>query len=688
MSNNVVETLEVDVKLNSSDYKKRVDELQDMNNELEDSFVELQKEHEKTSKTLNNLLKGVGAFMGALAVATGLEKLVNDTARANDELGFLEKQLNLSANSIKSWQGAMAAGGGSAEGATNAFKNLTNGINNFVIRGDTGLLPYMNAVGVSMVDMQGHARKADDVMLDLADSFSKMSTTQAYSIGKDMGFDEGTIGTLIQGRDALKESLAYQNALYKSSEQDIKNSRELQKNRALLNSQWESFKTMLGNQLIPIFNKLAKGLLSFFEFMQRHQDTVKRVFGGLAILLSVSVIPLLTKALAPLLAFIKPFSPFIGVVTALAGAFILLYDDYKTWADGGNSLFNWDAFRGYFDGAKISVDNLKESLKSLWQEMKDNFNPTMDKGGQILRDLRDGNGKEAWKKTKEMVGEAGGQIGDALDVATGHKKGTARGINVISKNDQNFNELLLSNARAAGITDPKELAAFTAITAHETGDGRNLSENTNYSYRGWQNLAPNQRNVRNWLKSHNQDDFNKLSNQDKLNIMYNGMNGNRAGTDDGYKFRGRGGIQITGRAEYERIAKRLNRMDILDNPDIVATDKDLAAKTAVEYWKSRKNVVNAARSGNVAEARRLVNGGQIGMDDVMSRYRSLQNNASPLSRMPQNTSNSTSNQTVNNTTINVPNMQVTTSATTLTGATQDAMKQAGGTINPLIGATR
>lgn len=51
-------------------------------------------------------------------------------------------------------------------------------------------------------------------------------------------------------------------------------------------------------------------------------------------------------------------NPVIAAVTALAGAFVLLYDDYDTWAKGGKSLFDWGAFSAGIKDSKMSVDTV------------------------------------------------------------------------------------------------------------------------------------------------------------------------------------------------------------------------------------------------------------------------------------------------------------------------------------------
>ena len=669
MAQHIVDALVVTLGLDTSNYDKG-------KKKVEKDTDDLAKKSSKLEDSVLSLGKGFARFFASIKASTALLGMIEDVAKANDELNFLSHQLGMSTTQIKAFQNAASASGGSAQGMTNSMKSLNNAMTGFKTTGDASLMPTMNALGVSMVDAQGHIRRTDDLMLDLADSMHKMDAQQAYFLGEKLGLDDGTINTLIQGRDALKDMVNYQKTLYQASKQDLENSRQLQKNRAILNAQWDSMKTLMASGIIPVLNKLSLIAISFFEFLQRHQRTVKAVFETMAIVIGTLVVGNLTKALGVLLRFIAPFTPFIAVVTALAGAFVLLYDDYKTWAEGGNSLFKWDAFSGYIDTSTLSVNNLKDAFKGAWQELKENLMPTLKGYVEIINDVKNGDFKKAGRKALDMGKEYLGQVADTYDRLTGHQVGTARKINVINHNDQDFNTILQRQARLAGITDKREIDAFTATVAHESNDGKNLAEGTNYSYKGWQRLAPNQRNIRNWLGSHTQADFNKLTGEQKLNIMYANMNGN--GANDGYKFRGRGGIQLTGRANYEAFAKSIGRMDIMGNPDMVATDKELAAQASVWYWK-KHNIGKLARQGDLAGVRKAVNGGTIGMADVQQRYNALQQIGAPSASVSPQGSN-----TNNHVEVKVGDINVNTSASTVTGVSSDAMKGIGSHVTTLI----
>lgn len=478
MADNVVETIFVKLGLDGSEYNKEVDKTKKSNDKLNKSVGETDKVVSSTAKTL-------GKFFGVLATATGVAKMVSEVAKLNDELYHLEKNLNISSKDIKSWQGAAGAMGGSAEGMTSSMQSLSKSITDFKMRGDTSMLPAMSAIGVSMVDAQGKARKTTDVMLDLADSFSKMDRQQALSLSQDLGMDEGTFNTLVQGRQEMEKMIKYQETMYKSSEKELESSRNLQKNRALIGQQWESMKTLLANALIPFFVKLSEVALGMFEYLQKHQQAIQSVFKGIAFVVGVVLTPVLIKAAIAALAFIAPFAPFILVVTALGAAFGLLYDDYKTWAEGGKSLFDWGAFTDYINNAKVSTDSLKSAFlylatgysdwstlaedgkawlklkgfidengvsvrslgmgfKNLAVDMVSNVMPTLRGYASIMQKLMSGDfggaAAEAGQMLKNLVtnemdrGKSWlDRIGGAVDIATGNEVGTASSTNIMAK---------------------------------------------------------------------------------------------------------------------------------------------------------------------------------------------------------------------------------------------------------------
>ncbi|OOX79724.1 glucosaminidase domain-containing protein [Snodgrassella alvi] len=453
MTTNIVEQMLVELMLDTSKFAAQADKAEKKNQALEKSLDKTEKASKQAGKANEELAKKyhssieqtakfgqaiakvtkeLTGFFAVIIGSTGLFKLANDAAHANMEVSKLSGQLGMATASITDWQNAAGAFGGSAQGMTASLTSIKQAMNGLVMFGDASMLPYFNALGVSVVDNAGKVRKLDDVMLDLADSFQKMPKEQAYTIGKKMGFDDGTINALISGRKELQEILDIQKRMYHSDEKAIARSRELTKQQAILSAHWQSMKQLVGDALTPILLTLIKVVNSFFDFLQRHEKVIKAVFQTAAIVIGMLLIPTLLSAGRALLAFIAPFTPLIrlmgalgiainpviAAVTALAGAFVLLYDDYDTWAKGGKSLFDWGAFSAGIKDSKMSVDTLSAAFGNLVDAVKNNTIPTLKGYAEILGKLVRGDFTGAAKQAKQMIDNysdiATGIIADAM----------------------------------------------------------------------------------------------------------------------------------------------------------------------------------------------------------------------------------------------------------------------------------
>ncbi|MBU0601146.1 MAG: glycoside hydrolase family 19 protein [Gammaproteobacteria bacterium] len=94
--------------------------------------------------------------------------------------------------------------------------------------------------------------------------------------------------------------------------------------------------------------------------------------------------------------------------------------------------------------------------------------------------------------------------------------------------------------------------------------------------------------------------------------VYAGRNGNGSeATSDGFRFRGRGPIQITGRANYARCGQAL-ALPLIEQPDLL-TDPDVGARAAAWYWADRK-IGPLADANDIEAVTRRINGGTHGLD--------------------------------------------------------------------------
>lgn len=134
-------------------------------------------------------------------------------------------------------------------------------------------------------------------------------------------------------------------------------------------------------------------------------------------------------------------------------------------------------------------------------------------------------------------------------------------------------------AKKYSINTAKRMAMFLAQIGHESGSFRTLTENLNYSESGLKKTFPKYFNAKN-AKSYARNP-QKIASRAYANRM---GNGNEA-SGDGYKFRGRGLIQITGKENYTKCGRALG-LNLLANPDLL-TQPSHAAMSAAWYWNSR-----------------------------------------------------------------------------------------------------
>lgn len=114
---------------------------------------------------------------------------------------------------------------------------------------------------------------------------------------------------------------------------------------------------------------------------------------------------------------------------------------------------------------------------------------------------------------------------------------------------------------------PNRASHFFGQTSHETGHFKAFSENLNYSADGLMKVFPRYFKTLVDAKAYERKP-EKIANRVYGSRMGNGDEA----SGDGYKFRGRGALQLTGKSNYEAFSKFLNKPEILTNPDLVATE--------------------------------------------------------------------------------------------------------------------
>jgi putative chitinase len=164
------------------------------------------------------------------------------------------------------------------------------------------------------------------------------------------------------------------------------------------------------------------------------------------------------------------------------------------------------------------------------------------------------------------------------------------------------------------ITNNLRLAHFLAQCGHESGGFKAVSENLNYSASGLKNIFAK------YFPGNLSESYARQP-QKIASRVYGGRMGNGPEeTGDGYKYRGRGYIQLTGKQNYTNFAKFIGE-DTVNNPDLVATKYPLAS--AAFFFDSNKlwSICDkGADSATVTAVTKRVNGGTIGLADRIKHF--------------------------------------------------------------------
>jgi putative chitinase len=183
-----------------------------------------------------------------------------------------------------------------------------------------------------------------------------------------------------------------------------------------------------------------------------------------------------------------------------------------------------------------------------------------------------------------------------------------------NKNPQGWTTALVDVLPTYEINTPERIASFLAQCGHESAGFTVLQENLNYSAEGLNKIFhkyfPTLESAQPYAR--------------KPEMIANRVYASRMGNGDehsgeGYKFRGRGPIQLTGKANYEACSEFLFQDDtLIQNPDMLL-DPEYALHSACWFWW--KNDLNKfADSADLVTMTKRINGGTIGLEDRIKHY--------------------------------------------------------------------
>ncbi|UAA37909.1 glycoside hydrolase family 19 protein [Paraneptunicella aestuarii] len=158
------------------------------------------------------------------------------------------------------------------------------------------------------------------------------------------------------------------------------------------------------------------------------------------------------------------------------------------------------------------------------------------------------------------------------------------------------------------IDTPLRVAHFIAQVAHESGALRHSVENLNYSAAALRSVFGKYFTTDEMAQEYHRQP-ERIANVVYANRMGNGD----SESGEGWKYRGRGLIQLTGKDNYHSCSQKIG-LDLIANPDLVSDDPKVSVSVACWYWNSR-NLNEVADNDDVLTVTKKINGGTHGLDD-------------------------------------------------------------------------
>ncbi|EGB7356663.1 lytic transglycosylase catalytic [Escherichia coli] len=338
------------------------------------------------SATLKVVKLGVSVETTAVSVVAFTAKI----AAGLDNLYWSSQRTGATVQGIKQIGYAVSQAGGNADAARGSLENLAR-----FIRNNPGAEGFLNRLGIQTRDASGNMRDMAAVFTGVGQKLSSMPYYRANQYAQMLGIDENTLMAMRRGVGQFSaEYSAMTKAIGFNADQAAQSS-----NRFI--TSLTAFGEMAGMARDKIGSNLADGLAGaldnlrqrILENFPRIESTITKVVKGILWLgdIVAQVVFRITDGIGDLISWWSSLdretkiltevigglvvamrllnstfwmSP-VGLVTALAAAIFLLWDDFKTWKEGGQHLIDWEKWQPAIDNAKEAMLWLRDHLLEL-----------------------------------------------------------------------------------------------------------------------------------------------------------------------------------------------------------------------------------------------------------------------------------------------------------------------------------
>lgn len=354
-----------------------VDQLDVSVAEADKGMADLGQAAEEAAASQNTFLSMAQSVAGLAAAWISLSGIVSNFNAAvgmADQLGEFTASIDGNIEELSAWGDAIKMNGGDMSSFQGTIASLSADFTNLAVKGKSRVKPFFDELGISMLDANGKARNVMEVLPEIAQAFEGLSKQESLALGKKMGLDGGTVRALQGGKKELDELLTKMRRLGVITKQQSEASEDFNDNLDLTAHGFRSLYLAVAEKVLPILTSFLQGVQEVTIFLREHSGFAIGFFGTVAAVITAVYLPAIFKAIAATGLLSAPFLLVIGAVALLAAGIGLLYDDFKTWTEGGKSLIgeligDFEKFKPLIKGFGIIFDEVKERIFAMWRAL-------------------------------------------------------------------------------------------------------------------------------------------------------------------------------------------------------------------------------------------------------------------------------------------------------------------------------
>jgi hypothetical protein len=260
MAETTIDSLVVKLGLDSSDFQKGTkevgQELDATRKTTDKTARDISANGKRAAEFFGQLEKAAVKFFAVITVGRGLSDFTRTIIQTGAQLDRMAGYLGTSADRLSRWQGAVRQSGGTAEGLMGTMQGLSGALTELRLTGTTGILPYLQSLGVSLADANGKAKPLEQILLDISDAVkTKIPKGDQYNFMKLLGIDDGTANLLLKNRGEIERLLTAQKAY---SDADAKAAREAQEKWERVKLNIERTTQELVIKALPALEQMAR----------------------------------------------------------------------------------------------------------------------------------------------------------------------------------------------------------------------------------------------------------------------------------------------------------------------------------------------------------------------------------------------------------------------------------------------